>query len=363
MKLSSPLCRRLSWLLPPLFACIAFGVTVTHGFAPADDSFLVIQNLAIRGMSWENLVRVFTSYDPELYIPLTFISYQLNYLVGGLNPTVYHATNVLLHAINALLVTGVLSILTKNRTAAIIGGILFAVHPLHTEAVAWIAGRKDLLSALFFLLSFVLYTRMSAVADNETGDIGNRISSRPNSEFRIPNLMRIVSIHNIYGIYTLSLLLFLLALLSKVMALTLPVILLLYELLCVRRPLKQSLMRLVPFFILSVIFLMIALGGKERVVATTGLLPTMLMACKSTVFYAQKFIAPYGLGMLYPYRDAITIASPHFFIPLLLVVGALILAWRTWKRNPLLAFGILFTLITLAPTFLNYAKGGCQALA
>ncbi|PIR49072.1 hypothetical protein COU80_01520 [Candidatus Peregrinibacteria bacterium CG10_big_fil_rev_8_21_14_0_10_55_24] len=320
---SRSLPRWIPWLLPPLLAVAAFGITVTHGFAPADDSFLVVENLAIRGITWPHLVRVFTSYDPELYIPLTFISYQVDYLIGGLHPWIFHATNVLLHALNALCAGGLLLLCTRNRWMAVAGAALFAVHPLHTEAVAWIAGRKDLLSAFFFLLAFITYARTRG-----------------------------------WKGYTLSLLLFLCALLSKVMALTLPAILVLYDVLLREERWGRSLKRTVPFALLSIVFFAIALSGKERIVETTGMLPTILMAGKSTVFYVEKFLLPTGLGMLYPFRSAITVMSPTFFVPLLLVLLTLMLAWRNRRSHPWLTFGILFTLMTLAPTFLNYHKGG-----
>ena len=96
--------RKLSWAILPIIAFIAFGGSLAHDFAPIDDHFLILQNLAIRGVTFENLRTIFTSYDPELYIPLTLFTYQLNYLAGGLEPFGYHLVNATLHAANGVLV-------------------------------------------------------------------------------------------------------------------------------------------------------------------------------------------------------------------------------------------------------------------
>src|SRR3990167_8690965 len=83
---------------------LAFGHSLFQDFAPIDDTLLVHENLAIRGLSFENLRYVFTHFDPELYIPLTFVSFQINYVLGGLSPFGFHLGNVMLHAANTSLV-------------------------------------------------------------------------------------------------------------------------------------------------------------------------------------------------------------------------------------------------------------------
>ena len=136
----------------------AFGPSLFGEFVFWDDDLLVFENPVVQVMTPWTLGKIFTMYDPELYIPLTFFTYQINYLIGGMSPFVYHLTNIVLNAGNALLVTGIAYLLLKrNRTAALLTGLLFAVHPLHTEAVAWISARKDILSAFFFLIATLLF--------------------------------------------------------------------------------------------------------------------------------------------------------------------------------------------------------------
>ena len=166
----------------PLFIILpflAFGASLFHGFAPVDDSFLIVENLAIRAINWENLKHFFTTYDPELYIPLVFVSFQFNYLIGELAPFNYHLTNIIIHIMNSLLVVRILTQLStvNNQQSTndkevdggllrakrvdswliVFAGLIYAVHPLNTEAVVWLAGRKDLLSGLFFFASLTFY--------------------------------------------------------------------------------------------------------------------------------------------------------------------------------------------------------------
>lgn len=305
---------------------LAFGRSIWHDFAPIDDSFLIYNNLALRGITWAHIRTIFTTYDPELYIPLTFFSFQMNYAMGALNPFGYHLANVLLHGINASLVFLVLRNLTNHRLASMIGAGIFAVHPLHTEAVVWIAGRKDLLFTAFFLLSFLLFQVSSA--------------------------------HKRWA-YALSLLAFLLALFSKATAMTLPVVLLFSELIVRRTPLSRRLLLiLAPYAVLSMIFAAIALGGKERVVSGTGILPPVLLAARSVMFYLQAFIAPVNLSVFYSQHGSISLGSPTLLFSLLgtlVFLGAAVWAWKQGLR--LVAFGMLFYVVTLSPSFLNVHKG------
>jgi len=284
---------------------LAFGRSLWQGFAPLDDGFLIVWNLAVRGFTRESFRLAFTTYDPELYIPLTLVSFQLNYVTAGLQPWMYHLTNLLLHAANALLVMGLLRMLLTHdssrtregaRLAVILCGLLFAVHPLHTEAVVWIAGRKDLLSTFFALLSFIAYLRYRK---------GSRRA------------------------YALSIVTFLLALLAKVTPLTLPVAFLLADLLLERR--KDGWRMLtdkIPFLLLSTIFGLVAMGGKERVLTEEGYGGAFLLAGKSMMFYTEKLLLPLRLNVYHPYRGAMSLTEPRLLIPSLLLLGLLGLGLR-----------------------------------
>ncbi|MBI3618803.1 tetratricopeptide repeat protein [Candidatus Peregrinibacteria bacterium] len=323
-----------------LCAFAAFGRSLWQGFAAIDDAFLVYGNLAIRGITLSTLKLAFTTYDPELYIPGTLVSFQVNYLIAGLHPWIYHCTNLALHAANAFLVF-VLADRVRRRSRgneeeergnggsmfpAIAAAVLFAVHPLHTEAVVWIAGRKDLLSTFFFLLACIAY-----------------ISSREG--------------HRRW--YAASMAFFLLALLAKVMAITLPAVLLAYDLLIERRRGWSLLLQKIPHIVLSMLFLIIAIGGKERILSGSSLLPSALVAARSVVLTLQKLVFPVGLSPFYELRASIAVADPRFLFPLVILLMLIgLLAWL-WVRWPACAFGLCFFLITLAPTlFILHREGG-----
>lgn len=316
-----------------LIVFIVFGRSLYQGFAPLDDDLLITHNLAIRGITAENLRTVFTTYDPELFVPLTFVSYQINYLIGGLSPWIYHLTNILLHAGNAMLVMWIVILLTKNRWASLIAGLIFAVHPLNTEAVAWLAGRKDLLSTFFFLAAWVGYIKYRG---EETRP--RRVSTA----------------------FLVSVTLFGLALLSKVMAVTLPAILLMTDILIEKRKWNWHMLTdKIPYAILSGIFLIIATAGKERIIANHSMMETALMAAKSTVFYLQKFLLPIHLGVFYPFHGDITIFSSAFFVPIVIMIVMIGCGVFFFVRKMRwVTFGIAFFLVTLAPTFINFHKGG-----
>ncbi|MBT7928827.1 tetratricopeptide repeat protein [Candidatus Peregrinibacteria bacterium] len=150
---------------------------------------------------------------------------------------------------------------------------------------------------------------------------------------------------------------FVLALLSKVMVVTLPAILIIYDyLIDNRRGIKKIIIEKLPFIILSIIFIIIALGGKERVVSVLSIQEMAMLASKSTLFYVQKIFIPVGLTIIYPFNEAITIGTFFpYIIGILLMIGGGIFAI---KKSPLIAFGLLWFALTLVPTFSNASKAG-----
>lgn len=305
-------------------AALAHGGSLSNGFVTLDDQYLIVENPAITRISQVTLTHIFTSYDPELYIPLTFLSYQLDHAVGGLHPFVFHLQSLFWHTLNALLVAWFLWLLFGNRMIAIILGLLFLLHPLNTEAVAWAAARKDVLSTFFFLSSLISYLWY------------RRAGSGPGSA------------------YWISVMFFLLGLLSKVSVMTLPIILVFvdwYE----GGGLRSSIREKWPYVGLAVVFGIIALFGKSQALVVTTLAQKILMAFKSTWFALSSFFFPTNLAVMYPY-DGVISFSPDFLLPALgvLVLAAAVIFSLRWTR--VIAFGSAFFLITLAPTFINFAK-------
>lgn len=163
-----------SWLTSVLVAAIAFAAyanTLTHPFT-LDDALIIVENPQIRDLG--NVPRLFTQHywagqpappSRGLYRPLTVGSYAVNYALHGLSPAGYHVVNVVLHALATGLLHRLLTGLVGAGFAAFAAALLFAVHPIHTEAVANVAGRAELLAACGVLLCCVGYERARAAAE------------------------------------------------------------------------------------------------------------------------------------------------------------------------------------------------------
>ena len=175
-----------------------FGQTLAHDFVNFDDHVYVYENpLVIRGLSAEGIIGAFTHTHAQNWHPLTTLSHMLDCQLYGLNAGGHHLTNVILHTISVLLLFLVLKQMTGAFWQSTFVAGVFAIHPLHVESVAWIAERKDVLSAVFFMLTLAAYARYA----------------------RAPSAPR----------YLLVALLFAFGLMSKPMLVTLPFVLLLLD--------------------------------------------------------------------------------------------------------------------------------------
>src|SRR6476469_551977 len=175
-----------------------FGQTLAHDFVNFDDHVYVYENpLIVRGLSIEGITGAFTHTHALNWHPLTTLSHMLDCQLYGLKAGGHHLTNVILHIISVLLLFLVLKQMTDALWQSAFVAALFAIHPLHVESVAWIAERKDVLSAVFFMLTLAAYARYA------------RAPSKPR--------------------YLLVALLFACGLMSKPMLVTLPFVLLLVD--------------------------------------------------------------------------------------------------------------------------------------
>lgn len=310
---------------------MAYGASLGNDFVRWDDGLLIYENAAIRGINFANLKTIFTTYDPELYIPLTLLSYQVDYLISGSNPAFYHFHNLVLHSINATLVAGVLMLFLKKRWLAIGFGILFLLHPLHTEAVAWSSARKDLLSSMFMLLSVLSYFQYKDTTDRRW--------------------------------YAASLTAFTLGLLAKVTILGLPIILLVGSWYRQNRTDRNALIESVPYFGLSAVFAVIAALGKTTILSSVTLTETIAMSAKSTVFYLTKIFVPTQLSVLYPYNEQITVGSATFLVPLVLCVTIATAVLLSLRKTKFVALSAVLFAVPLAPSLLNFAKAGTYYFA
>ena len=138
---------------------VCFLSSLDNGFVNWDDNRYVTENGVIKELSWSNLKEIFSTPAMVSYVPLVPLTFSLEYALWGLNPFGYHLTNLLLHTGNTLLVFVVVLRLSGQLMAAVVAALLFGVHPLHVEPVAWISSRKDVLSTFFWFATMGLYLR------------------------------------------------------------------------------------------------------------------------------------------------------------------------------------------------------------
>ncbi|MFP4056085.1 MAG: tetratricopeptide repeat protein [Candidatus Brocadiia bacterium] len=136
----------------------AFLNALANGFVTYDDWFLVEENPRIRSLAWPRVVALFARpNDRGVWLPLRELSYAVDYRLWGLDPFGYHLTNVGLHAANVLLAYALVCWVVGRPAMAFLGAAVFAVHPVQAESVAWVAGRRDVLSGFFFLAAFLAF--------------------------------------------------------------------------------------------------------------------------------------------------------------------------------------------------------------
>src|SRR6059058_16671 len=288
--------RRGFWLVPvliALFTLAAFLPALQNQFVNWDDKDNFLDNPHYRGLGWTHLRWMWTTHLGH-YIPLTWMTLGLDYLLWGMNPVGYHLTSLLLHAANAVVFFFVVCrILTlalpapSERGHALTAGfaaLVFAIHPLRVESVAWVTERRDVLSGLFYLLTILVYLRAS-----ERGARGQ-------------------------GWYWLSVAAFVCALLSKSMVVNLPVVLLILGVYPLRRlggaigwwsePARRVYVEKIPFVLLAAAAAAIALMAQlshntmVSVVQLSGLGRLAVSAYGLSV-YLGKTVAPVFLSPLY----------------------------------------------------------------
>ena len=322
--------RQHHWLLLGLavLPLLLYAHSLGNGFVGWDDGLLITENPWIQGLTWANIRHAFTSYDPELYIPLTLLSYQMNFAIAGLEPWIYHLTNLLLHTGNVLLLYAIILQLTKKQSVAFAAALLFAVHPLHTEAVAWAAARKDVLSTFFLFATLASFLRYRA---NE----------------KTTWLL-------------LSIVMFALGLLAKVSILTAPFILIAMDWVegnvilsgaKDRKAIKDS----IPFFSLSILFGIISMFGK--IPQSMFLSDKLLIGARATELLLQKLLLPWNLTVFYPYTQPIALTTANIFFSVVIVLA--ITAGCVWamRWNRWALFSWVVFLLLIIPSFTNIAKG------
>ncbi|MEI6703649.1 MAG: tetratricopeptide repeat protein [Deltaproteobacteria bacterium] len=343
------------WRLPLALLLIA-GLTVAvywqvlfSEFITYDDTDYVLKNQVVRqGLTLEGLIWSFTSFHAANWHPLTWLSHMLDVELFGLNPMGHHAISLLLHTLNSVLLCILLHSLTGFIGRSMFVAMLFAIHPLHVESVAWVAERKDVLSTLFWFLTMGAYVWY----------------------VRNPCLRRYLTVTVFFA----------LGLMSKQMLVTLPLVLLLMDYWPLNRlsifkdegeadrsTFKTLLIEKIPLFVMSVaaaLATILAQGAGGAIRRGDEESATLLYfgnAFLSYVKYLRNMFWPIDLALFYPFEvSAVTALKVTGAVALLAALSALAIAQR--RKRPYLLFGWFWFLITLLPV-IGFIKVGAQAIA
>ena len=348
--------RWVRWLAPllvALFTLAAFLPALQNQFVNWDDKDNFLDNPHYRGLGWTHLRWMWTTHLGH-YIPLTWMTLGLDYLLWGMNPVGYHLTNLLLHAANAvvfffvvrrLLTRALPSPSERGYALAVSAGVaalVFAIHPLRVESVAWVTERRDVLSGLFYLVAILLYLRAC-----ERGARGR-------------------------GWYWLSVAVFVGALLSKSMVVNLPVVLVILDVYPLRRlggsigwrsePARRVYVEKIPFVLLAAAASAIAVMAQSSVHAVASLAQLSVpgrvaISTYGLSFYLWKMVVPVNLSPVYELRPPVNPWATPFLLSYGVVLALTAIALALRRRVPGLPAAWVAYIVVLLPVLGIFQSG------
>ncbi|MEZ4884970.1 MAG: tetratricopeptide repeat protein [Chitinophagales bacterium] len=317
------------WLiLSIVLTFIAFLPSLSNGITSWDDNIYITENPMIFEWSVENLKAIFSQPVAGNYHPITMLSLAINYQFSGVEPFGYHLMNLLLHLLNVVLVFYFVWLLSKGKKwVAFTSAILFGIHPMHLESVAWIAERKDVLYAFFFLLGLISYLHF-------------RLKKEPR-------------------LYAFTFVWFLLSVLSKPAAVVFPLVLILldywrYEQSSSKRKRwdwQKIIVPKIPFFIVSLIIGIVTLKtqseGAISELDTFTFFQKFVFVCYGFVMYVVKAIFPFQLSAFYDYPN-LNVALPVVYQIMPIAAIAIIAAvWYSWRYTKIIGLGVAFFFVNI----------------
>lgn len=335
-----------------------YGQVLHFDFVNIDDSVYVFKNTnVLYGISLNSIKWAFTSTDAGFWHPVTWVSLMLDAQFYGFWAGGYHLTNLMLHAASSLLLFIVFFKMTGDYWKSLLVAVLFAIHPLHVEPVAWVSARKDVLSAfwgMFAIYAYVFYVQSQSMKR-----------------------------------YALVLVFFLLGLMSKPMLVTLPFVLLLLDYWPLRRMhfggvaghngasqtqkliaakpagIQHLILEKIPLFLLVVPISMITYVAEHQLSALPSMqsFPLDLRvynAIVSYVWYLEKTVLPLNLSVYYPHPVMWPVWRVFFSGSVIVLISILVI--RKFDRAPHLAVGWLWYLGMLVPV-IGFIQVGSHAVA
>jgi protein O-mannosyl-transferase len=315
------------WFLAFFFLAVTFAcyLPVLHAdFIPTwDDNAYIVDNPLIKSLSFPAIREMFTSQVGGTYVPLPLLSFAIEYKLWGLNPLPFHATNLVLHLLCTYLVFRILYSLKITTIYAAAAALIYGVHPMGAESVAWVTERKDLLYCVFYFGSLLLYILY--------------VQAGPHRKI----------------LFAASLFLFILALFSKIQAVSLPLVLFLVDYYFDRKSWIKQVFEKVPFLLLSLVFgvagiFVLKSVGALKINELYTLSERMLFGIYTLSAYLLKFVAPVTLSAFYPYPVTTGHALPviYYLSPLFIILAGF-LVYRSGRNNRAVLFGALFFLFSV----------------
>lgn len=328
-----------------LLTFVAYGPALRAGFIWDDDDY-VTQNRTL--VDFDGLRRIwFDLGATPQYYPLVHSSFWLEYRLAGVEPWLYHATNVALHATAALLLWRALRRLSVPGAG--LAAIVFALHPVHVESVAWVTERKNVLSAVCYLAAALAYLRFAL---NESGELAE--SSGLDESGAAPSRRRWVW-------YAAAAVLYVAALLSKTVTFSLPAALAVVLWWKRGRLAWRDLVPLAPLVALAILPVLATIRLEREHVGASGAewsldpIEKLLVAGRALWFYAGKLAWPADLTFIYP-RWTIDSSAPWQYVFPVAALALFVLLWtgrERWGRGPLAAVLIFSGTLVPALGFFN----------
>lgn len=312
MNLSKP--RYLNYLNYALLLslCVIFYFKMyTAGFISWDDNDVLLKNNDVHNFG---IKAFFTRHYVGNYAPLTMMVFAAEWALFHGSAFWHHFMNVLLHSVNGFLVFTLTLTLFKNRSWALFTAVVFCLHPVQVETVAWVAAKNNIVCALFFLSSLIYYSRFAE--NNKKKDLG------------------------------ISLLLFGFAVLSKPSAICLPICLFAIDFILKKPQIKSSFIEKLPYFVIAIIIGIVTLSSREEdnFLNSThhfSILERIGFSGYAILSYFKNFIAPFKLSVIYPYpeNEYFAIIAGYVLIVALLV---LFYFWYRAKKTVLIGISVFF---------------------
>jgi Tfp pilus assembly protein PilF len=328
---------------------VVFAPALQNGFVNWDDSAMVVDNPGYRAPGWGAIRYAFTSTWFTHYHPLTWLSFTLDWRLWGASPAGFHLTNVVLHSITSALTFVVMRrLLAIARgtggiavdVGALVGALSFAVHPLRVEAVAWVTARRDVLCGFFVLLTLVAYLRAVSLTPRDGGVVVR------------PRTADVWADRPARGWLAVAVVFYAAALLSKAVAMTLPVLLVIMD----RYPLRRrAWWEKVPF---------VVLGGASAAAAASvvwtadgfthaaayGVVARLALAGYSLAYYVWATVLPIGLSPLREIPAHVDPLARPFLLGVIGVLAGTALAILVRRRLPSVTAGWAAYVVTVLPT-------------